>query len=295
MESAIQAQPWVAVFFCTFAPTMANHWETEIGCNLLNTTEDKQMPSEFIEGYHVHIMVRKGSMNFSDGKNEFVSAKDDLVIWQMSNSIQKVSYSPDFEADFLLASPEFLSEFNPEMAWASKGFVFIRLNPSFHLDDESKRLMDADFDLFRTRLAQPDSPFRREIVGRVIQVFLYDLWTVYRHGLSQMKAADNTAQTFLRFLGLVSENASREREVAFYADKLCITAKYLSQISNQITGLPASQWIQFYATFELVSLLDDTTKSLTEIADAMGFSTMSFFSRYVKKVLGKTPTEYRKK
>ena len=38
-----------------------------------------------------------------------------------------------------------------------------------------------------------------------------------------------------------------------------------------------------------------TTKSLTDIADAMGFSTMSFFSRYVKKVLGKTPTEYRQK
>ena len=274
---------------------MANHWETEIGCNMLNTLEDKRMPSEYIEGYHVHILVRKGSMSFSDGKNEFVSTKDDLVIWQMSNTIQKVSYSSDFEADFLLASPEFLSAFNPEMAWASKGFVFIRLNPSFHLDDESKHLMDADFDLFRTRLAQPESPFRREIVGRVMQVFLYDLWTVYRHGLSQMKAADNTAQVFLRFLGLVSENASREREVAFYADKLCITAKYLSQISNQITGLPASQWIQFYATFELVSLLDDTTKSLTGIADAMGFSTMSFFSRYVKKVLGKTPTEYRKK
>ena len=274
---------------------MTNHWETEIGCNLLNTSEDKRMPSEFTEGYHVHILVRKGSMYFSDGKNEYVSAKDDLVIWQMSNTIQKVSYSTDFEADFLLASPEFLSAFNPEMAWASKGFVFIRLNPSFHLDDESKQLMDADFDLFHARLAQPDSPFRREIVGRVMQVFLYDLWTVYRHGLSQMKAADNTAQVFLRFLGLVSENASREREVAFYADKLCITAKYLSQISNQITGLPASQWIQFYATFELVSLLDDTTKSLTEIADAMGFSTMSFFSRYVKKVLGKTPTEYRKK
>ena len=274
---------------------MTNYWETEIGCNLLNTLKDKRMPSEFTDGYHVHIMVRKGSMTFSDGKNDFASCVDDLVIWQMTNTIQNVKYSQDFEADFLLASPEFLAAFNPEMVWASKGFVFIRLNPSFHLDEESKRLMDDDFGLFHSRLSQTNSPFRREIVGRVFQVFLYDLWTVYRHGLSQMKAADNTAQVFLRFLGLVSEHVVREREVGFYADKLCITAKYLSQISNQITGLPASQWIQFYATFELVSLLDDTTKSLTDIADAMGFSTMSFFSRYVKKVLGKTPTEYRQK
>ena len=221
---------------------MTNHLETEIGCNLLNTLNDKRMPSEFTEGYHVHIMVRKGSMTFSDGKNNFVSCVDDLVIWQMTNTIQNVKYSQDFEADFLLVSPEFLAAFNPEMVWASKGFVFIRINPSFHLAEESKRLMDDDFGLFHSRLSQPDSPFRREIVGRVMQIFLYDLWTVYRHGLSQMKAADNTAQVFLRFLGLVSEHVVREREVAFYADKLCITAKYLSQISNQITGLPASQW-----------------------------------------------------
>ena len=124
-------------------------------------------------------------MTFSDGKSTFASQKDDLVIWQMSNTIQNVAYSDDFEADFLVASPAFLSQFNPEMVWASKGFIFIRLNPSFHLDAESLRLMDAD-------------------------------------------------------LALAQQHARREREVGFYADKLCITPKYLSQISRSVTGLPAS-------------------------------------------------------
>ena len=269
--------------------------EQTIGCDLLNTSMDGRLPSEFTDDYHVHIIVRRGVMTFSDGKNSFTSRKDDLVIWQQTNTIGQVKYSDDFEADFLLASVPFLSAFNPEMIWASKGFIFIRINPSFHLDEESLTVMNADFELFRSRLTQNESPFRLEIVGRIMQIFLYDLWTVYQHGLSQMETSDNTARIFLRFLGLAQQNARVQRDVAFYADKLCISSKYLSQVSRAMTGLPASQWIQFYATFELVTLLNDTTKTLTEVADLMHFESISHFSRYTKKMLGKSPSEYRNK
>ena len=265
------------------------------GCNLISTTADGRMPSDFIADYHVHILVKRGTMTFSDGKNTFSSRKGDLAIWQMSNSIQRVTYSDDFEAEFLLASPTFLQQYNPEMIWASKGFIFIRINPSIHLDDEGLRLMEADFSLFRSRLAQPESTFKREVLGRVMQIFLFDLWTVCQHGLSQMETSDFTASLFLRFLTLVQQNVLTEREVAWYADRLCITPKYLSQVCRTMTGLPASQWIQFYASFELVSLLNDTSKTLSEISDLMNFENISHFSRYVKKMLGKSPSEYRQK
>ena len=265
------------------------------GCNLISTTGDGRMPSDFIADYHVHILVKRGTMTFSDGKNTFSSRKGDLAIWQMSNSIQRVTYSDDFEAEFLLASPTFLQQYNPEMIWASKGFIFIRINPSIHLDDEGLQLMEADFSLFRSRLAQPESTFKREVLGRVMQIFLFDLWTVCQHGLSQMETSDFTASLFLRFLTLVQQNVLTEREVAWYADRLCITPKYLSQVCRTMTGLPASQWIQFYASFELVSLLNDTSKTLSEISDLMNFENISHFSRYVKKMLGKSPSEYRQK
>ena len=53
-------------------------------------------------------------------------------------------------------------------------------------------------------------------------------------------------------LPILSENARTEREVAYYADLLCITPK-----------------------FELVSLLNDTTKALTEVSDLMNFENAS--------------------
>ncbi len=250
--------------------------EDTYGCNLINTKHDGRQVTEFVGRYHVHILVRQGQMTFSDGKNSFTSLQGDLAIWQMSNTIQSIECSDDFEADVLLLSWQFLQQFNPEMVWASKGFVFIRINPSFHLDEDAMRLMDDDFEQFRKRLLMEDSGFKHEILGR-------------------MDTTDNTARIFLRFLALAQQYAGTEREVAYYADILCITPKYLSQVSRTITGLPASQWIQFYASFELVSLLNDTTKTLTEVSDLMHFENVSHFSRYVKKTLGKTPSEYRNK
>ena len=263
-------------------------------CQLITTAADGHLPSDFIATHHVHILVRQGEMRFSDGRNSFVSKKDDLVIWQMSNTIQEITYSADFEADFLIVTGEFLSQYNPEMVWASKGFVFIRTCPSFHLDDESLRLIKGDFGLFHSR-QELESPFRRDVLGRVLQIFLFDLWTVYQHGLAKMETTDHTAQLFLQFLSLVQSNVRTKREVAFYADALCITSKYLSEISHSVTGLPASQWIGFYATYELVALLDDNSKTLSEIAELMAFSSPAAFSTYTKKLLGKTPSEYRQR
>ena len=140
------------------------------------------------------------------------------------------------------------------------------------------------------------------------QIFLYDLWTVYSAEMSQMETNDNAARIFLRFLSLVQKDCRQQRDVTYYADLLCITPKYLSQVSRSVSGLPASEWITYYATFELVSLLrsssarllptgrkNDQSKTLTEVADLMRFETASHFSRYVKKLLGKSPSQYREK
>ncbi|KWW29090.1 MAG: helix-turn-helix domain-containing protein [bacterium P3] len=264
-------------------------------CLILNNERDGCLPSDFIASHHVHLLVRRGEVRFSDGKQDHRAAKGDLVIWQMSNSVGKVEYSDDFECDFLVVAPQFLVHFNPEMVWAARGYVFIRLNPAFHLDEDGRKLVEEDFRLFRQRQSQEGgNPFRRELLGRVLQMFLYDLWHIYSDGVDSMEATDNAAQLFFRFLTLVQADVVAERSVAHYADRLYITPKYLSQVCRSVTGLSAMQWIEYYASFELVSRLDDGSRTLADIADEMDFSSIQFFSRYVKKIIGMAPSDYRR-
>lgn len=93
---------------------------------------------------------------------------------------------------------------------------------------------------------------------------------------------------------LVQQHCTEQREVAWYAGELGLAPKYLSEISKDITGKPASDWIETYTANELIKLLSDTRLTLTDITDRLHFSSQAMLTRYMKRTVGKTPTEYRK-
>ena len=122
----------ISWIFCKFA-TM----EERNDCALFNVVNDGVSLAGLPCERHVHIVVLSGELTFYDGKHTRHAHADDLVIWQLSNTISHVTCSKDFDADILVVSPGFLQEFNPEMVWASKGFIFIKANPVFHIDSAS--------------------------------------------------------------------------------------------------------------------------------------------------------------
>lgn len=148
-------------------------------------------------------------------------------------------------------------------------------------------------------------------------MFLLDMWVAYSKSMTEMKSDDNSranenkensfslssaaesrqlvnaSQIFLRFVSLVQKDCRKHRDVAYYADQLCITPKYLSQVCNTVTNVPALQWINYYAGFELVSLLSNNDLTVSDIAFDMDFSSANHLTRYCKKVLDVTPSEYR--
>jgi AraC family transcriptional activator of pobA len=245
--------------------------------------------------YHIHILVEDGTMTFSDGKNEFRSGKNDVVIWQKSNSIQNVRYSEDFKAEFFIASPTFVMSNNPVMTWATKGFVLIRMNPSMHLEGDNLETIRDDFSSIRKRFQSQQDMFKLDIIGKLFSIFLYDLWKTYNSQLCESDVDDNSAKIFLRFTAFVQRDCKSDRLVSHYADLLCITPKYLNQVCIKVTNTSASKWIAYYTNYELIRLLDNPDKTLADIAFEMNFSSGSFFTRYTKKHLGVTPSEYRRK
>lgn len=260
---------------------------------LLNTKSDDCRPSDFLSDYHVHIIVRRGEMTFSDRRKTYKACADNFVIWQMSNTIEDVNYTADFEADFLLVSADFLSMYNPEMVWAAKGYIFIRMNPVFCLSAKALNLLDGDFEIFRSRLADTSALFATDVIGRMLQIFLFDIWNIYSSSIQNMQIDDNAARMFLRFLTLAQQHCMTNRDVAFYASELCITPKYLSQICCSVSNQPASAWIGYYAAYEILRLLSDRKLTLSDVADRMNFCSNSHLTRYCKRVIGQTPTDFR--
>lgn len=104
-----------------------------------------------------------------------------------------------------------------------------------------------------------------------------------------------TAELIARFVRMLERgDYVRNREVKYYASELCVTPKYLSEICKKVGGCSANWWIDRYVAVDLIHLLKDRRKTLTEIAAYFGFSSLSQFTRYVQNTLGSSPSSFRK-
>ena len=97
-----------------------------------------------------------------------------------------------------------------------------------------------------------------------------------------------------QFFLLLREHSPQQREVSFYADKMCLTPKYLSTKIKKITGKSVFEWINISTVIKTKILLKTNDKSVTQISEEMHFPNPSFFSRFFRKHTGMTPNEYRK-
>ena len=97
------------------------------------------------------------------------------------------------------------------------------------------------------------------------------------------------------FTGLLESSYPKPRAVTYYADKLSITAKYLSVVCKKACGKSASKIIDAYVSKDIEHLLRNSRKSIKEISNELDFPNTSFFGRYVKKYFGCTPVELRRK
>ena len=97
-----------------------------------------------------------------------------------------------------------------------------------------------------------------------------------------------------RFLFMLEEGAYRQhREVSYYADRLCVTSKYLSEVSKKVSGYAANYWINRYTILDISRQLRDKSLTFVQISDMFGFSSPAYFSRYVQQYLGVKPSDYR--
>lgn len=98
---------------------------------------------------------------------------------------------------------------------------------------------------------------------------------------------------FERFMSLVSEYHTTERGMAFYADRLGMTPKYLSKLIKQVSGRSAPEWIDSFVIQEAKSMLKYTDDSIKEIVYKLNFVNASVFYKFFKAQTGMTPSEYR--
>ncbi len=96
-----------------------------------------------------------------------------------------------------------------------------------------------------------------------------------------------------RFVLLLEEHYLTNSSVADYAAMLYVTANHLIETTKRVMGRPAGKIIHDRLLLEAKRLLRYSDLPVTEIADTLNFEDPSYFSRYFKKYIGLSPSEFR--
>ena len=139
--------------------------------------------------------------------------------------------------------------------------------------------------------------FRNTIIKNRMQNLLLESYDkMQRFAARQHRVPETTtrqSELFHRFVALVHEHCAQEREVSFYADKLCISTRYLSTIVRSVAHSSAKEFIDRSVMLEIKMMLQSTDLSVQEIAYRLRFPDQSYLGRFFKKHAGESPTEYR--
>lgn len=143
--------------------------------------------------------------------------------------------------------------------------------------------------------ADRENQFRESIAQNLLQIFFLDTYDKVQRYFTQdqLEGSNRKGQLFKKFIQLVHAHCTTQRDVAFYAEQLCISTRYLSAITRDMSENSAKEIIDDFLILEIKVALQSSSLSLKEIADRYGFPDQSFFGRYFKKHTGMGPKEYR--
>ncbi|WP_300699380.1 AraC family transcriptional regulator [Bacteroides sp.] len=213
-----------------------------------------------------------------------------MVIIPPNSIIELISITHDFNFQAIVPDNNFL----PELYRKSLANSFP--NPHFIIPlTEEEWLQTGRFFSLIWEVANC-VPFRREAVQYLITALVENVWFIQNNKQNSPSVSlTRQEETFRRFIALVNEHSKQERNISFYADKLCLTPHYLSTIIREVSGQTVMQWINQAIILEAKVLLKHSDLLVFQISDELDFPNPSFFSKFFKRMTGMTPAEYQKR
>lgn len=139
------------------------------------------------------------------------------------------------------------------------------------------------------------TPFRPEVIQHLVLALLNEILYIRNQKEASTPPHLSRQEDILRrFLTLVNKYGKHERNIGYYADKLCLTPRYLSTVIREASGQTVMQWINQAVVLEAKVMLKHSDLLVYQIADELNFPNPSFFSKFFRRMTGMTPAEYQK-
>ena len=224
----------------------------------------------------------KGRVRIEINFHEYELNAGDIVMIKEDSYLELHEISEDTEGQAIAYSPE---KYPTNLHLSGKNTI--KITPTEKEWDEIIRLL---YTIYSTARLEP---YKKDVVEPMVTALVNDILYIAQPENSY-SAASAAEQLYNRFMDELNTNLSGKKTAKYYAERLCVTPQYLSRIVSQVSGKTVSYWINKATIMKARILLRDTSKTISEISELLGFPNDSFFCRFFKRETGQTPTSYRK-
>lgn len=252
-------------------------------------------------GGYMFIYCIKGSVKLNVNLSEYVLNENMLFLNLPGNILQvnEIMDVPQNELRYICMamSESFVKELRIDVSKIFNDGMMLLENPSVTLRSQDKEILFNYFSLI-TSVVKSNLQYRNDVIHSILSSMFYlfsGIWSYNREEQDNdiPKATSRGRMVFEKFIKLVKENHVQYRNVSFYADKLCLTPKYLSKLIKDVSGRSAPEWIDSYVVLEAKNMLKYTNVPIKEIVYRLNFPNQSVFYKFFKSHTGTTPSKYR--
>ena len=261
-------------------------------------TLSKELPITTYPSYirlGIVIYCVKGNAKIDIYSNKHIITPKELIIILPGQLVALTDVSVDFQIRYFTITESFYTDILSGISRFSPHFFFYMRTHYWYpqTENDTRRLMNF-FGMVKDKVTSNDI-YRRELIIHLLRYLYLELFSAYEKEASLMTTRKDTRKEELanKFFGLIMKHFKENKDVAFYADKLCITSKYLTMVIKEVSGKSAKDWIVEYIVLEIKALLKNTNMNIQEIAVKTNFANQSSLGRFFRKHTGMSLSQYR--
>lgn len=246
-------------------------------------------PYRVVEGRIV--LPLRGKIRILINLTEYTLGPEDVMLLSPGSIAQILDMTTDFDVRMVAPANAFI-ELTCRNDFFSR-YLSGRLNVLLKTTDEERKVIDNFFSLIWNLLQ--NSIYQKEVIQHLITALFYNIEYIWKRTQTYARSPSRQEELFQRFIALVNEYSKQERTVGFYADKLCLTPRYLNTVIKQTSHQTVMDWINQSVILEAKVMLKHSDLLVYQISDNLNFPNPSFFCKFFKRMTGLTPQEYKKK
>ncbi|MBQ0049905.1 MAG: AraC family transcriptional regulator [Bacteroidales bacterium] len=246
--------------------------------------------------------LERGKVQFTISGKEQKIESGQLVTCNYRQRISDFMFSADMKFRAFFTSVDFLLTLSSRMNLSMNIFGdMMQFNfEALKISDEEAHNICRYYDLLYSK--RHASAYQQQSIDTLCEAFGYEMLDIMaRHGRAshtgnplQPSGEYSTMQQHMnRFMQLLVHTKPIEHKVNWYASQLCITPKYLNIICQQLMQQSPSTIIEREITQRALHMLRETSLSIKEISQQLGFNNQSHFGTFIRHTKGASPLQIR--